>query len=89
MGPTNMAIFVYKPGDLVPNAGVYRIEHHRHRLMHEATLDKDTLFPQCRTCGNSVRFTLVHAIVGEVLPFRPTAILVDYPRAEFAGQATG
>ena len=89
LGTNKMASIVYKPGDLVPGAGVYRIEHHRHRLMHEATLDKDMLFPQCRTCGNAVRFTLVHAVVGEVLPFRPTAILVDYPVADPIWQATG
>jgi hypothetical protein len=84
-----MANVVHKPGEVVPNAGVYRIEHNKHRLMHEATLDKGMLFPQCRTCGNSVRFTLVRAVAHEVLPFRPTAILVEYTRLELVYQATG
>ena len=84
-----MANVMYKPGAVVPSAGVYRIEHNKHRLMHEATLDKGMLFPQCRTCGNSVTFTLVRAVMGKVLPFRPNAILVDYRQAELAYQATG
>jgi hypothetical protein len=57
--------------------------------MHEATLEKSMLFPQCRTCGDLVRFTLVRAIAREVLPFRPTAILTDYPQTELIYQVTG
>ena len=87
--PPRIAKIVYKPGDVVPAAGVYRIDHCQHRLLHEASLEKDMLFPKCRTCGNAVRFTLVHAIVGQVLPFRPTAILVDYTVPGPTFQATG
>jgi ferric iron reductase protein FhuF len=80
---------VYRPGQIVPTSGVYRIEHHRHRLMHEATLVKGTKFPLCRTCKTRVRFSLVNAARGKVLPFRSTAILEDYPDVDVNGQAAG
>ncbi len=80
---------VYRPGDIVPTSGIYRIEHYRHRLMHEATLKQDTRFPLCRTCKKQVRFSLIGTVRGKVLPFRPTEILEDYPDVEGNGQAAG
>jgi len=69
---------VYRPGDRVPASGIYRINHHKHRLMHEATLTKGIQFPQCRRCKNRVEFSLVRLLTGAPLPFRPTDILEDY-----------
>jgi hypothetical protein len=74
--------YVYMPGERVPVSGIYAVEHDQHRLMHQATLDKDMLFPLCRTCGTEVRFTLVRAVRGAVLPFRTNAILEEYPEGE-------
>jgi hypothetical protein len=70
------------PGDKVPFSGIYAIEHDEHRLMHQATLEKGALFPLCRTCGARVRFKLVRAVKGYVLPFRSSVILEEYPDDE-------
>ncbi|HMC30977.1 MAG TPA: hypothetical protein VKL99_09095 [Candidatus Angelobacter sp.] len=70
----------FKPGELVPATGVYRIEHHSHRLMHTATLALNGRFPRCKQCGNAVRFTLLRRVNdGRLVPFRSTAILEEYP----------
>jgi hypothetical protein len=73
---------VYKPGDIVPRSGLYRIDHKQHRLMHEATLTEGTLFPRCRRCNDAVRFALVRAVKGYILPFRAGEILEEYPDTE-------
>jgi hypothetical protein len=49
----------YKPGQVVPKAGVYRVIHSAHRAPHEASLKANETFPSCRQCGEAVRFTLV------------------------------
>jgi hypothetical protein len=73
----------YRPGDLVPESGIYRVTHDSHRLMHEATLLEEQRFPLCRKCKNDVRFELRRAVKN---PTRITsgyhAILEDYPDAE-------
>jgi hypothetical protein len=74
----------YRPGDVVPRSGIYRIDHDSHRLMHEASLVADTRFPRCKQCGSQVRFTLLRAARSGayVLPFRSTDILEEYPELE-------
>ncbi len=52
---------VYRPGDPVPQTGVYRVEHDAHRGDHEATLLDGGQFPQCSRCGDRVRFSLLRA----------------------------
>jgi hypothetical protein len=70
----------FKPGEIVPLSGVYCVEHHSHRLMHNATLVSNIRFPRCKQCGNGVRFTLVRRMKDTlVFPFRSTAILEEYP----------
>ena len=69
----------FKPGEFVPVSGVC-VEHHSHRLMHNATLVSNTRFPRCKQCGNRVRFNLVRRMKDTlVFPFRSTAILEEYP----------
>ncbi len=51
----------YKPGDTVPQTGVYRVVHTDHRRDHEATLLDGAQFPRCMRCGEEVRFHLVRA----------------------------
>ena len=69
----------YKPGDVAPSSGVYRVEHESHGLMHETTLLKQNLFPRCRECKAAVRFRLVRAIdARRLLPFRSSAILEEF-----------
>jgi hypothetical protein len=68
----------YRPGEIVPSSGVYRIEHNQHRLMHEATLQEGMKFPLCRECGDQVRFFLLRVLTVEVLRFHSTDILEEY-----------
>jgi hypothetical protein len=51
----------YRPGDPVPQTGVYRVVHEAHRDDHEATLLDGGQFPQCTRCGEGVRFHLLRA----------------------------
>lgn len=80
---------IYKPGDTVPTSGLYQIDHHSHRLMHEAALAADSRFPSCKQCGNRVRFTLSRAIRGYILPFRSTHFLEEYDDPDSPLAATG
>lgn len=52
---------VYRPGDSVPQSGVYRVVHQDHRDDHEATLLDGGTFPRCTNCGDGVRFQLQRA----------------------------
>ena len=73
----------HRPGQLVPESGVYRVTHDAHRLMHEATLLAGDRFPLCRQCRRAVRFELLRSVKD---PNKITsghhAILEDYPDAE-------
>jgi hypothetical protein len=73
----------YRPGDIVPESGIYRVVHDAHRLMHEATLLNGQRFPICRRCKHDVRFELRRAVKN---PTQITsgyhAILEDYPDVE-------
>jgi len=72
----------FKPGQFVPESGIYRVEHERHRLMHEATLLEETRFPVCRKCGIAVRFSLVRIVESrKILPFRSNPILIEFPES--------
>ena len=79
-----MASASYKPGDVVPLSGIYKIYHDSHRLMHEATLLKSSRFPRCRQCGLQVKFILVRSIKDDHLipAFQSTAILEPYEQEE-------
>jgi hypothetical protein len=73
----------FKPGQRVPVSGIYRVEHDSHRLMHEATLLHNDVFPRCRECKSDVRFELVRRVTTyRVLPFRSSAILEEFPLRE-------
>jgi len=67
-----MAEQTYKPGEVVPKAGLYLVLHHEHRKNHEVTLFKGEQFPLCRRCGEKVRFQLVLMAthIGEDADFR-------------------
>lgn len=55
---------VFKPGDPVPDSGIYRVIH-THQLMHQATLLEGTIFPMCRKCEKAVRFSLERSVKEE------------------------
>jgi hypothetical protein len=69
----------FRPGELVPHSGIYRVYHEAHRLMHEAALLVHEPFPCCRQCGITVRFELIRRLNdSDVLPFRSGEILQEF-----------
>jgi hypothetical protein len=51
----------YKPGDLVPRSGIYRVTHDTtHAQEHEVTCIYHKKFPPCRGCKHP-KFVLVKA----------------------------
>jgi hypothetical protein len=73
----------YKPGDIVPVSGIYRVTHESHRLMHEATLLEGDRFPLCKQCKRGVRFELRRAVKDATRILSGYhAILEDYPDRE-------
>jgi hypothetical protein len=50
---------VFRAGEVVPQSGVYRVMHQRHRETHVATLFQGEQFPRCMHCGESVKFALL------------------------------
>lgn len=53
---------IFKPGDKVPNSGIYEVEHDpNHVAKHEVTCVYGKPFPPCNHCGHHVRFKLVRA----------------------------
>lgn len=45
----------FRPGDPVPDTGLYWVHHYQHRLPHLARIRYQT-FPQCAQCSERVRF---------------------------------
>lgn len=66
---------VYKPGEEVPESGVYTVIHDRHRASHAATVLKGDRFPACARCGLLVQFVLLRPAthIDEDSDFRQTA----------------
>jgi hypothetical protein len=52
---------VYKPGEKVPVAGIYKVHHQAHRGPHEASFRSAEKFPACAKCGDEVRYELIAA----------------------------
>jgi hypothetical protein len=50
---------IYKPGEVVPTAGIYKVSHAQHRLPHKATFKARERFPACHKCDKLVRFELL------------------------------
>ena len=49
-------------GDIVPQHGVYHVQHPQHRLPQEVTLLRGSVFPPCSRCEREVRFTLARSV---------------------------
>lgn len=49
----------YRTGLKIPQSGIYKVTHSRHRLPHEVTLLEGETFPRCTNCGSNVQFRLV------------------------------
>jgi len=51
----------FKPGEVVPESGLYFVRHKEHRREHEVTLIAQEQFPSCSVCQEDVRFWLSRA----------------------------
>jgi hypothetical protein len=56
-----MAEKEFKPGEVVPESGLYFVRHKDHRGEHEVTLIAQEQFPPCSVCQAAVRFRLSRA----------------------------
>jgi CheY-like chemotaxis protein len=52
----------YTSGQVVPRDGIYRVIHQKHRDSHESVLTRGMRFPNCKTCGDKVRFEPLTAV---------------------------
>lgn len=52
----------FRTDEIVPQSGIYRVRHRKHRLPHEVTLLRDQQFPKCAKCQNAVIFELERAV---------------------------
>src|SRR5579859_3822676 len=55
----------FRTDEVVPQSGIYRVRHERHRVPHEVTLLRDQQFPRCAKCHNAVTFELLRAMQWE------------------------
>ena len=67
----------FLPGAVAPRSGVYRVHHYAHRIPHLVTVSAGTVLPECKRCGNRVRF--VPMIAAE-----PINMDVDFIDQDFA-----
>lgn len=65
------------PGVIAPRSGVYRVHHYAHRMPHSVTVTAGTVLPQCRRCGDKVRFA-------PMIPAEPISNDVDFLEQDFA-----
>lgn len=53
---------IYKPGQEVPQSGIYKVTHDVvHHEEHEVTAIMGEHFPPCNHCGHHPRYALVRA----------------------------
>jgi hypothetical protein len=46
----------FRPNEIAPRSGVYRVRHYAHRLPHTLMVLAGTRLPECKRCGSKVRF---------------------------------
>ena len=46
----------FVPGAIAPRSGVYRVHHYAHRMPHLVTVTAGAVLPECKRCGDKVRF---------------------------------
>jgi hypothetical protein len=51
----------FLPGATAPRSGVYRVHHYAHRIPHLVTVTAGTVLPECKRCGDKVRFAPILA----------------------------
>ena len=70
----------YRTGLPIPQSGIYKVTHSRHRLPHEVTLLAGELFPRCSSCGDNVQFQLTNA-AGDVEKSKFRVVVYELPNA--------
>ena len=55
----------FRTDEIVPQSGIYKVRHRKHRLPHEVSLFRDQQFPRCAKCQNAVVFELLRAVADE------------------------
>lgn len=72
--------------EVVPQSGIYRVRHRKHRLPREVTLLRDQLFPRCAKCHLAVIFELIEAVKDEMdVTTAPQICLYELPVLEEDG----
>lgn len=57
----NFRVQQYRPGEEVPQSGIYSVRHRGHHHDHEVTCLSGEQFPHCHQCKEEVRFSLLMA----------------------------
>lgn len=52
----------FKTGGIIPDSGIYQVNHSAHRLPHEITLIRSEKFPKCQKCAEAVTFKLLRSV---------------------------
>ena len=65
------------PGEIAPRSGVYRVHHYAHRMPHLVTVTVGTILPECKRCGDKVRFA-------PMIAAEPISNDVDFLEQDFA-----
>jgi len=65
------------PGAVAPRSGVYRVHHYAHRMPHLVTVTIGTVLPECKRCGDKVRFA-------PMIAAEPISNDVDFLEQDFA-----
>jgi len=65
------------PGAVAPRSGVYRVHHYAHRMPHFVTVTVGTVLPECKRCGDKVRFA-------PMIAAEPISNDVDFLEQDFA-----
>lgn len=67
----------FRPGEVAPESGVYKVVHRRHRAPHNVLALAGMRFPKCRDCGEAVRFQIVHPAQSWDTPRTPAVLVAD------------
>ena len=84
----NLPIVYFRPGESVPETGIYQAYHGDHRLCHSVTLIAGAQFPVCKVCGPKVHFELVRGapLADDAAGFNVKLYEIPHPTEEEGSQ---